>query len=349
MITLPGPTLVSGAALFGVDPNSLNSLGGSDGAVYSCRRGSRACILKFVPKPPDRLAEYEEKLAFLLYLAGNGVPIAAPLESADGRRYEVLPSGDAQYVVTLTYQASGRHPTPRNPYDWTERLFEGWGQVMGRMHALARAYPRWQAAAPGDDGPPSLINDWRSEHEFFAGWCQEPKIVEQWRRLYDPLAALPRERGGFGLVHNDLHMWNILYNPDASSVGQTRPAAPDERRSSPITIIDFDVCAYHWFIADLAIPVYHGVTFSARRSMAQREASARQFLQPFMTGYRRENDLDPAWLERLPLFLRYREILSYIALSNDWPEDRRAPWQVAMLAEKRARILRGEPVIARLA
>ncbi len=335
MITLPETTLASGAALFGVDPSSLTSLGGSDGAVYSCRRGSRACILKFVPKPPDRLAEYEEKLAFLRYLAENGVPIAAPVETADGRRYEVLPAGDAQYVVTLTYQASGRHPTPRNPYDWTERLFDGWGQLMGRMHALARAYPRWQVAAPGDDAPPSLINDWRSEHEFFAGWCQEPKIVEQWRRLYDPLAALPRERGGFGLVHNDLHMWNILYNPEA-------------KNESPITIIDFDVCAYHWFIADIAIPVYHGITFGSRRSLAQREASARQFLRPFMAGYRRENNLDPAWLERLPLFLRYREILSYIALSNDWPADKRAPWQVAMLSEKRGRILRGEAVIREL-
>ncbi|RPJ51697.1 MAG: hypothetical protein EHM21_02105, partial [Chloroflexi bacterium] len=210
-----------------------------------------------------------------------------------------------------------------------------WGQVMGKMHALARAYPRWQKSTQGEDDPPSLITDWQSEHEFFAGWCKEPKIVAQWRKLSEPLAALPRERDGFGLIHNDLHMWNFLYNPDAT--GQ-----------HPITIIDFDVCAYHWFMTDIAIAAYHGMTFGPRKSLAEREMFARHFLQHFMGGYRQENELDPGWFEHLPLFLRYREMLSYIAMSNEWPEEKRNRWQVAFLAEKRSRILRGEGLIGRL-
>lgn len=379
---IPETILLSGAERFGVDPNSLAFQGGSDGAVYLCRFGSRACILKFVPLPPDRQAVYEEKLAFMRYLAENGVPVALPLETASGRQYEVIggcaesasaadagaknagaasantesasaprpaPAGDAApvngyaqtgpsdpspqpYAVTLTPMASGRHPTPRNPNDWTPDLFAAWGQVMGRMHALARAYPRWQKSTPGLDAPPSQINDWQGEHAFFAGWCQEPKIVEQWQKLYEPLAALPRPRDGFGLVHNDLHMWNFLYNPGAKT-------------AHPITIIDFDVCAYHWFITDIAIAVYHGLTFDLRRSLAQREAYTRHFLQHFMRGYTLENTLDLAWFAHLPLFLRYREILIYIALSNEWPADKRASWQVNMLSEKRGRILRGEAVI----
>lgn len=368
---IPETILLSGAERFGVDPNSLAFQGGSDGAVYLCRFGSRACILKFVPLPPDRQAVYEEKLAFMRYLAENGVPVALPLETASGRQYEVIgadsaprpaPAGDSTpmdgyahisstpdsgngyakdapspqpYAVTLTPIASGRHPTPRNPNDWTPDLFAAWGQVMGRMHALARAYPRWQKSTPGLDAPPSQINDWQGEHAFFASWCQEPKIVEQWQKLYEPLAALPRPRDGFGLVHNDLHMWNFLYNPGAKA-------------AHPITIIDFDVCAYHWFITDIAIAVYHGLTFDLRRSLAQREDYTRRFLQYFMRGYTLENTLDPAWFAHLPLFLRYREILIYIALSNEWPADKRASWQVNMLSEKRGRILRGEEVIGRV-
>ncbi len=389
---IPETILLSGAERFGVDPNSLAFQGGSDGAVYLCRFGSRACILKFVPLPPDRQAVYEEKLAFMRYLAENGVPVALPLETASGRQYEVIggcaesasaadagaknagaasantesasaprpaPAGDSApaigYAQTSsdpdsgngyakdapspqpdalprTPQAARRPPPPPHPPPRTPPQVPRRGQVMGRMHALARAYPRWQKSTPGLDAPPSQINDWQGEHAFFASWCQEPKIVEQWQKLYEPLAALPRPRDGFGLVHNDLHMWNFLYHPGAKA-------------AHPITIIDFDVCAYHWFITDIAIAVYHGLTFDLRRSLAQREAYTRHFLQHFMRGYTLENTLDPAWFAHLPLFLRYREILIYIALSNEWPADKRASWQVNMLSEKRGRILRGEAVI----
>jgi len=334
-MNVPDSTTTEGAALFGVDPLSLAYQGGSDGAVYLCRRGSRACLLKFVPLPPEKLPAYDEKLAFISYLAENGVALAVPQESRSGRCYETLPAAEGLYAVTLTEKVGGRHPTPCNLCDWNERLFACWGQVMGRMHALTRAYPRWQKSTPGEDGQPSQIDDWQAEYEFFAGWCQEPKITAQWTALHEQLAALPRERSGFGLVHNDLHMWNILYHPDAS--GQP-----------PITIIDFDVCAYQWLMTDIAIPTYHGMVFNQRQSLSQREHFARRFLQHFMAGYCLENNLAPDWFQYLPLFLRYREILIYVVFSNEWPADNRRRWQVAMLAEKRARILRGEALIGML-
>ena len=326
----------AGAERYGVDPRSLHEKGGTDGAVYSCRRGSRACVLKFVPMPDDQLVVYEEKLAFIAYLAEHGVPLAAPLESDGGKWYEVVQGEDRQYVVTLTQLADGRHPTPRNLYDWNETLFQLWGQVMGKMHALAKVDPTWRRPAPGDlaDQPPTRLTDWQGEHCSFAEWCTEPKIVEKWMQLYEELKLLPIERSGYGLIHNDLHMWNFLYNPDA-------------RDTHPITIIDFDVCGYHWFITDIAIAVYHGLTWT-KRSLAEREIFTRHFLSHFMRGYRKENALDPCWFEHLPTFLKYREILVYIALSNEWPEEKRDRWQKSFLAEKRSRTLRDEPLITQI-
>src|SRR5512133_3294229 len=162
-------TLTTGAALFGVDPLSLQARGGSDGAVYSCRRGDAACMIKFVPLPAGHQAVYQEKLAFILYLAENGVPVAVPQLSENGRRYETLPGVDGCYAVTVTPLAGGRHPTPRNLYDWNERLFVCWGQVLGKMHALARAYPRWQRSSASEGstqdeaGSLSQSSDWESE------------------------------------------------------------------------------------------------------------------------------------------------------------------------------------------
>lgn len=321
--------LASGAAAYAVDPLSFKLLGGMDGAVYACRRGSRAYAMKFAPIELDKLPAYDEKLDFIYYMKQGGIPVAAPLESPQGRRYETFQDGERLYVVTLMELADGNHPQPRNLYYWNERLFWTWGAVMGKMHALTQAYPHWQKDSE------TRLPDWQDERRFFADWCKEPKIVEQWLALVEELDALPRERDGFGLVHNDLHNWNFLYNPD-------RPAG------SLITIIDFDVCAYHWFIADIAIPVYHSMMWGKKKPITEREAFARQFMTHFMRGYQTENILDSAWLECLPAFLRYREILIYIVLSNEWPEEKRQRWQTAVLAEKRSRILRGEPVIRSL-
>jgi Ser/Thr protein kinase RdoA (MazF antagonist) len=334
----------SGAAAFGVEPGSFKELGGTDGAVYACRQGSHAFVIKFVPLAEDAanlaganlavansvIAKFNEKLRFMRYLCDHGVSIAMPVESTEGNTSEQVTEGDQRYLVTVSPLASGQHPIPRNLYLWNERLFQSWGQVIGRMHALARQYPYWEK--PPQGLPPSLLEDWREEHRFFVEWCKEPKIIARWMPFVDFFQGLPRDRSCYGLIHNDLHPMNFLYNPDA-------------RGAHPITIIDFDVCGYHWFIMDIAIALYHAITHQSLKGMAERRAFARHFLSHFMSGYRQENELDETWLTYLPEFTKYREILVYIALSNSWPAEKRNPWQRSFLAEKRGRTLREESVL----
>jgi Ser/Thr protein kinase RdoA (MazF antagonist) len=323
----------AGAALFDIDATSLKSLEGTDGAVYACRRGNRGYVIKFVPAEEKTADIFEERLRFMEYLAGQGVPIALPLESVQGRLFECLPVENITYLVTLSPLADGRHPVPRNLYDWNDRLFITWGQVMGRMHAAARRYPAWQKRGGMMESiPPTLLLDWQDEHQDFVNWCKEPKIIAKWMPFRDFFATLPHDRSSFGLIHNDLHPFNFFYNPDA-------------REAHPITIIDFDVCTYHWFFTDISIAAYHALSLRELKNIQDRRQFTRDFLSHFMDGYRRENDLDDAWFTHLPAFLKYREILLYIALSNSWPEEQRKPWQKRLIADKRGRTLRDEPVI----
>jgi Ser/Thr protein kinase RdoA (MazF antagonist) len=151
--------------------------------------------------------------------------------------------------------------------------------------------------------------------------------------LYPLLAALPRDRSNYGLIHNDLHQMNFFYNPAAAGV-------------NCLTIIDFDVCAYNWFFSDIAIAAYHAAANGSQTSLAERQVLTDIFLNPFLQGYRLENTLDESWLEHLPLFMKYREILLYIALINSWPEEERLePSNKRWLAEKRIRTLKNEPII----
>lgn len=323
----------AGSALFAVDPASFRSMDGTDGAVYLCRRGERAHVIKFIPSTDKSLPEFDEKLAFILYLADHGVNLASPLPSQNDHLYEQIEVDGEKFLVVLMPLAPGKQLSYiRTPNEWNENLFVSWGQVIGKMHALTQQYPRWQRTNV-DGNPDSLIDDWETEHQFFVNWCQEPEIVEKWLPLKDQIQQFPRTRDSFGLIHNDLHHHNFLYDSQA-------PAGKE------ITIIDFDVCAYHWFITDITIALYHTLMETMGGSKAKNSAAvAMNFLQPFLRGYQQENRLDQFWLAQMNTFLKYRQILLYIALSNSWPVERRSPWQTNYLKSTRRAILANHPVL----
>lgn len=328
-----------GAALFAVDGDSFKSLNGNDGAVYLCRRGARAHVIKFIPMPEDRIARWHERLAFISYLAGKGVNIAMPIPSVNGELYERLVADGMQYVVVLTTQASGRSIEGRYP-EWNPVLFEAWGRTIGQMHALAKQYPLWRREEPDEvvsaidnDSPDEHLYDWRMEHQFFARWSSsEPEIVKHWMKLRERLVQLPITREDYGLIHNDLHQHNFLYQEKLDGKGV-------------LTIIDFDVCSYHWFMTDIGIAVFHALLATGGETNESRLAFTRSFLAPFRRGYEQNNILDNFWWQELGTFLKYRQILIYVALSGSWPEQSRNRWQVDFLGKIRRGITSGKPVV----
>ena len=62
-----------------------------------------------------------------------------------------------------------------------------------------------------------------------------------------------------------------------------------------------------------------------------------------MIGYRRENQIDEAWLARLPQFMSYRRMLLHIVFTDEWKERNR--WQDRVLREWREGILAETPVL----
>ena len=103
-------------------------------------------------------------------------------------------------------------------------------------------------------------------------------------------------------------------------------------------MIDFDVCCYHWFITDIAIAVYHACWGEINERPDNRQSFASSFLAEFMSGYRQEYDLDRSWLDYLPNFIRYREMLLFMAFSSSWPEPRKS-WQSRMITQLHRQIL----------
>jgi Ser/Thr protein kinase RdoA (MazF antagonist) len=296
-----------------------------DGAVYEFPREGQPGVLKLTPAPAEAMPIIHEKLEFVHFLGESGVRVAAPLPSPQGELIEVVREGEASYAVSMMLKAPGKHPVRQNGVTLDSRLIRAWGQVMGQMHALTQRYPRGRVSPEGE-GATTRIGDWRAEFRGFRDWCKDDAVRTKWLSLGEELEKLPIARDGFGLIHNDLHQWNMLVEGDT------------------VTVIDFDVCGYHWFMTDLGIALFHALWEGMDPAQETPEAFARRFLGEFLEGYSAENTLDRAWFRRMPIFLRYRLILLYIVFSNEWGASG-GTGQKEMLRGWRKRIVSDTPIL----
>jgi Ser/Thr protein kinase RdoA (MazF antagonist) len=238
----------------------------------------------------------EERLRFVRFLGENGAQIVFPQFSPGGNLYETCTFGDHLWVGYSMELVPGKAKPEKS---WDPAFFRNWGETIGKLHRLAQEYPSWKSSMDPETGEDLLT--WRGEWESFYNWCQDEEVKSKWDEIKEELEVLPITRDSFGFIHNDPHIWNLL---------------EDNNR---ITLLDFDVANHHWFVNDIAIACQNILIFLSgglNRPMWDRDKLLR-FLDYFMEGYRRENQLAHEWLDRLDLFIAYRRILLFIVM-NDW-------------------------------
>ena len=194
--------------------------------------------------------------------------------------------------------------------------------MIGQIHECTTTYALWRKPEPQElQEPPTQIHDWSEEWRSFDEWCQEDAIRERWHEILNNLAKLPVERDSYGMIHNDPHPWNILVE------------------GSRLTLIDFEVAGYHWFMMDLGIATYAALCLAKPEPRVDFNQYTVAFLQSFLSGYRSAYKLDSYWLQQLPTFLSYRRILLFIVM---YEETKKHP---AQLNRWREMILKDEPII----
>lgn len=335
-------TLEAGAHLFSISPGGLIRLGGMDGVVYAYTRTDtgRDYVLKFTPfagiapLAGERISALCARLDFVNYLSANGVSVAMPVASINGSFVETLPMPDAPkptdgqepqerpiYAVTSSARAPGMQVFQAG--EWNSEMFEEWGRIVGQMHRLTRGYEAQRAH------PDGLIGDWESELFSFGRTCKDNEVRARWFALGDTLRTFTPAPDCYGLIHNDPHQYNFMVQRQKDTL--------------KLTLFDFDVCTYHWFMTDIGVALYHALF--ARRAEGQTALEfAAHFMEHFMRGYSRENTLDTVWLRRLPLFTRYRRILLYIVFTHEWTHP--TPDQTRQLNEWRQAIIDDAPIAA---
>jgi Ser/Thr protein kinase RdoA (MazF antagonist) len=302
---------------YGIAPNQIRLLDGFESFIYAFERGGEAYILRIGHSLRRSVPLICGEVDWINYLAVGGASVARAVPSARGNLVELLEDGrGGHFLATAFVKALGKAPRRG---DWTPPLVEAYGALLGRIHRLSQGYvppdPTWRRPAWDD---PAMLE---VERQLPAA---EVAVRERFRELMDHLGRLPRTPACYGLIHQDAHGGNLRVDG-----------------SGRIMLFDFDDCAYSWYANDIAIVFFYA-------AMWEQDAAAfsRWFMRPFLRGYRREANLDPAWLAEIPHFLKLREIDLYAVIHRSFDvENLDDPWCAAYMRGRKERIEAGVPTI----
>ncbi|MFN7249881.1 MAG: phosphotransferase enzyme family protein [Anaerobacillus sp.] len=288
--------LAKGAAEFSVDVSTLQLIGGFSDNVFECIRNNEKVILKFYPSSTYKKDSIMAELDWISFLFTSGVNVTEPLYSANGKLLEVIELDHEEKCYVLAFEkAKGRLVNTSDSETWNEKIFYKLGQTLGKIHSLSKKYQPTQNIKK---------QDWNMGFLFSKPLDHISEgVVAKWKRFMEELSKLPTDTDDYGMIHNDLHQGNFyLYNNE-------------------IILFDFGDCEYNWFIYDIAIVLYHAVQSIAETK--GRENFASIFINSFLQGYQEENKLENYWLTKLPFFLNYRQIYSYIYFETFLNEDQK--------------------------
>jgi amicoumacin kinase len=334
---------------FGADPSALAFLGGgqdwSDGTLFvfdSAAAGPgalRRMVLKILDAEAsdrDAVSRAGERVEFMRHLADQGARVILPEPSREGLLFESVREGPRVYMAYAYAMVRGRPVDEKDGIAHAGAYYRAMGGVLGRLHAISEA--RSETLSPdGTSSACTALRGWREEWSGFRSWCRDDEVGAAWEHLRTALERLPVDKTGYGLVHNDAHAWNLLLDPESPDFGAGR--------EPELTLIDFDVANYHWFMNDSAVALYsllmmagHGIESEPGPPPGFREKAFAEFWR----GYERHRDPGPYWRECLDLFLQYRRCLLFMPFQEETAKHPawRKRWKDRILAED-ARLLGG--------
>lgn len=305
---------------YGIAEDQIRLLDGFESYIYEFEHDGGDYILRIGHSRRRTVELIQGEVDWINYLAAGGAGVSRAILSVNGELVEHIDDDKGgQFMVTAFVKAQGR---PVWEIGWTPTLYERYGKLMGRIHALSRTYmpgnPAWRRSE-WDDPNNLNVEQWLPPSEAIA--------AQKFRQIKAHLDALPRSAESYGLIHQDAHSGNFFVD--------------DEGR---FTLFDFDDCVYSWYIYDVAMVVFY-MTIVAQDPLAV----MRDFMPLFWRGYQREMPLDPVWLAEIPHFMKLREVDLYAMLYRSFGDLQIAaednPWIERFLHNRKARIENDVPIV----
>jgi Ser/Thr protein kinase RdoA (MazF antagonist) len=291
--------------LYNTSPEELTAVsGGHYNAVYQFLHEDKFAILRIGEEdcPSNQTLGM---LEWVRFLSTHGAPVATPVFSINKHLMETLTHYGKRFTLTAFEKAEGILAENILPSAWNTELFQSIGRSVGKFHCISADYkPRHSSLSRPQ---------WFDSYEIHAATeklaLTSDPTGAQLSNLLDELHHFPTSPTDFGLIHGDLHFANFLVQPD----GQ-------------VTIIDFDDCVYGWFAMDVAMALFDVLVLYHAASEDESQEFARLFLTSYLAGYRQEHDLSLFWQEKIPKFLKLKELCIYADLIDHPDKDKPGTW-----------------------
>lgn len=274
-----------------------------DCEVWRVRRPAGPDLaLRLYPLSHQDPAAIHAELDLLDALAAAGLHVPVPQRCAEGARLHRHPDG--RYAVLLTWLAGRQHDRGLTP----ARL-EAVGRFTGVMHRVARALlasgggRMARAAAPLD--LPAWAAGTRTGVDRLSA-THRGLLREAAAQLHAQIEGFGRGPDCWGLVHGDLHPWNLLFVRGAAGA------------------IDFTDCGMGLYAMDLAATLqYLRYPLAGNHDHRPRYAALHDAL---LRGYAAEHAPPAQWARQVSVLVTARLFLTLGWMLDDWPALDHRPW-----------------------
>jgi len=207
----------------------------------------------------------------------NGIPVAPAVPNKNGELLMTFDAPEGTRHGVLAPFVDGKHSRQR-PNAGAVRTY---GRIVAQIHALADTMPFDLARSTNDWE--TLVNQSVAAFDSVITVNPEDKayLHQAATVLHPKMAALPREKPLYGMIHGDV----IRANAQVSDDGQ-------------VTVLDFDLCGLGWRAYDVASYL------QVLKGLPDQDETKRAFLG----GYQEIRSLTTFEQEALPLFEAVRTI-----------------------------------------
>lgn len=256
--------------------------------------------------------EQVEEVKYTNFLHKEGLGVSPTISSLNGRVVEKITLNSKEVLTVLYESAPGIH-LPRN--QWNSGILREIGRQIGRLHRLSKKFEELH--------PITYINDWHENEEYaFLKYIpkDETTIRDVAEEVLSKIKNMSKNQSNYGLLHGDLWLENILVDQDLN-----------------LTMVDFQDCEKHFYIFDLAVPIYSAIEYSFGGGGNIVEYG-RGITKAIIEGYREENELSAEMLDKLPLFIKLKEIFEYSLMHMYWNKEKLTEEQIRIMNHFRMRI-----------
>ncbi len=285
------------AARYGAAPHLVKKLAEGENYIYEFSRDGAPHILRVTEGRRRQREDLLSETEFLAYLNARKGPAITLVYAEDGSRVVSCGAGESVLHAYCYIKAEGEFP---GDAAWGPEIFRLWGRTAGELHRLARDFHPTEKPRYHWFDDPDIRRVMESSGDDAA-------VGRRCRDLVARLRAYPATTENYGLIHADLHPWNMSYH------------------QGRIQVFDFDDCQYDFFLKEAAAALFssywHPRMIEGALSQCPDETThAANFLGSFFTGYREVEAIDAAGLPLLQDMLRLQRCILWGCLREDGAE-----------------------------